>query len=70
MLYMKVVKKVNPTSSHHKKENVFFFFYSVSIWDDECSLNILYPFNDVYKLNQYVLYLKHTQCYILIIISQ
>ena len=29
MLYMKVVKKVNPKSSHHKQEFFFFFFYSV-----------------------------------------
>ena len=36
---MKVVKKVNAKSSHHKEEKFFFFFYSV--YDDECSLNIL-----------------------------
>ena len=39
MLHMKVVKKVNAKSSHHKEEKFFFFFYSV--YDDECSLNIL-----------------------------
>ena len=40
MLYMKVVKGVNPTSSHHKEE-IFFSFYFVSVWDDGYSLKLL-----------------------------
>ena len=31
MLYMKIVKRVNPKSSHHKENFYFFFFYFVSI---------------------------------------
>ena len=37
--YVKVVKRVNPKSSHHK--NNFYFFNFVSIWDDGCLLNLL-----------------------------
>ena len=36
MLYMEVVKRVNPKSSHHKEKKNFYF---VSIWDDGYSLN-------------------------------
>ena len=39
MLYMKVVKIVNPKSSHHKEKT--FFLFQVSIWDDGFSLNSL-----------------------------
>ena len=36
---MKVVKRVNPKSSHHKEKVYFFYFFNVvSIWDDRCSL--------------------------------
>ena len=39
MLYMKIVKKVNPKSSRHKEKEYFFYFFNfVSIWDDRCSL--------------------------------
>ena len=38
--YMKVLKRLNPKSSHHKEK--IFFFYFVSIWDDGCLLNLLW----------------------------
>ena len=31
MLYMKIIKRVNPNSSHHKEKNFFHFFNFVSI---------------------------------------
>ena len=27
MLYMNIVRRVNPKCSHHKEENVFYLFY-------------------------------------------
>ena len=39
MLYMKVVKRVNPKSSHHKENFFFYFFNFMSIGNDGCSLN-------------------------------
>ena len=60
MLYMKVVKRVKPKSSHHKEKTFFYFFKFVSLWDDGCSLNVLlWSFHDVsqiimlYNLNFY-----------------
>ena len=32
MIYLKVAKRVNPESSHHKEK--MFFFFLVSIWGD------------------------------------
>ena len=37
MLYMKVVKRVNPEFSSQGK--IFYFFNFVSIWDEGCLLN-------------------------------
>ena len=36
MSYMKVVKRVNSKSGHHKEK--YFSFHFVTIWDDGCSL--------------------------------
>lgn len=48
MLYMRVVKRVNPKSSH-QKEKMF--------------TNLLWPlFHDVCKSNHYAVHLKLTQC--------
>ena len=35
MLYRKIVKRINPKSSHHKEKDLFFLNF-VSIQDDEC----------------------------------
>ena len=61
MLHMKVVKRVNPKSSHHKEKILLCYFFNfVSIWDDECPLNVLWSsFHDIsqtimlYTLNSY-----------------
>ena len=34
MVYLKVVKRVDPKTSHHKEKTFFFFF--VSMWDGGC----------------------------------
>ena len=34
VVYLKVAKRVDPKSSHHKEKNIFFFF--VAIWGDGC----------------------------------
>ena len=39
MLYIKVVRRVNTKSYHHKGKNVFYF---VSVGGDGCSLNLLW----------------------------
>ena len=39
MLYMKVVKIINPKISHHKEWFFFFFKNLISIWSDWCSLS-------------------------------
>ena len=39
MLYMKVVKIINPKISHHKDWFFFFFKNLISIWSDWCSLS-------------------------------
>ena len=39
MLNTKAVKGVGPKSSHHK-EKFSFSFILLSIWDDDCSLNL------------------------------
>ena len=31
MLFMKVIKRVNPKSSHHKEKKNFFYFYFVPL---------------------------------------
>ena len=36
---MKLVKSVDSEISHHKEKTCFFYF--VSLWDDECSLDVL-----------------------------
>ena len=41
MLYLKVVKTVNPKSSQNKENFFFYFFNFVFIRDDRCSLNLL-----------------------------
>ena len=41
MLYMKI-KRVNPENSHHKERKFFYLFCFVSIWDDGCSVNLLW----------------------------
>lgn len=56
MLYIKV-KRVNPKSFYHMEK--MFFFYLISIWDDGCSLNLLWEsFHDICKSNHYVVHLK------------
>ena len=40
-----------------KKYFKYFLFNSVSVWDDECSLNALESFHDVYKSNHPVVHL-------------
>ena len=58
---MKTVKRVNLKGSHHKKKNFFLVYLKISIWDDGCSLNILWSsFDDVSKLS-YVVLLRLTQ---------
>lgn len=42
MLQMKVVKRANYKSSYHKKKIFSYFFNSMSIWDEACSLNLLW----------------------------
>ena len=66
MLYMRVVKRVNPKSSHHK-EIFFNFFNFVSLWDDGYSLNLLWYIYDVCKSNNYDVYLTLIQFFMLII---
>ena len=68
----KLLNRVNPKSSHHKEKTLFFYFFNfVSIWDDGCSLNLLWSsFRDIshiimlYTLNSYsavyLLYLSKT----------
>ena len=43
MLYMNIIKRVNPKNSHHK-EKYFFPIYKkfVSIWNDGYALNLLW----------------------------
>ena len=41
-LFMKIVKRVNPESSHHKKKNFFLFSYNfLSVCDNIYSPNIV-----------------------------
>jgi len=49
MFHMKVVKRANPKSFHHKEKIIFYFFNLASVWDDRSSLNLLWQ----YKLNHY-----------------
>ena len=61
----KILREQNPKNSHHKKKKYFSFFSFVFIWDDGCSLNLLWSsFHDVCESNHYV-HLKLTQCCIL-----
>ena len=42
MLYM-IVKRANPKSSYYKEKIIFFYFFNfVSVWEEGCSLNILW----------------------------
>ena len=41
MLYVQV-KRVNPKGAHHKESIFFYFFPFVSVWNDGCSLNLLW----------------------------
>ena len=52
MLHMKVVKGVNPKSSHHRGKYFFYLFNFVSVWDDECSLNLCDSHFMMYVVNQ------------------
>ena len=58
LLCMKAVKGVNPESSPHKKKK-FYFFNFVFIWDDRCSLTLVWSsFHDVCKSNHYAVWLN------------
>ena len=61
MLHMRVVTRLNPKSSHHTEKILLCYFFNfISIWDDECSLHLLWSsFHDIsqtimlYTLNSY-----------------
>ena len=60
---MRVVKSINPKSSQHKEKFFFCFFNSVSVWDDECSLNLLWEsLYDACESNHYAVHPKLIQC--------
>lgn len=40
VVYMEVVKRANPKSSHHIHKCYFYFFNLISLWDDGWSLNL------------------------------
>ena len=43
MLYMKIIKRLNPNKSSHHMEEIFFCFFNfVSTWDEGCSLKLLW----------------------------
>ena len=45
MLYMKVIKSLNPKRSHYKEKDFYYFFNFVTIWDDGQSLSLWKSFN-------------------------
>ena len=53
---MKVVKRENPKSSHHKKKFFSFTLYLYEMW--MFTKLIVYLFHDVYKSNHYAMHLK------------
>ena len=67
MLYMHLLKRVNPKGSHHNEKNGFFpyFFNFVSIWDDVystyCDHFMMYvsQISMLYTLNITVLYVNY-----------
>ena len=72
VLYTKVVKRANHKSPLHK-EKIFFLslLYFLSIWDNGCSLNLLWSsFHEVCKPNHYAVYLQLKQCCMLIMSQQ
>ena len=57
-VYIKVVKRMNPGSSHHKEKNVFCFFFL----DYGCSLNLFGHHLVVYVTNNDTVFFKLIQC--------
>lgn len=52
-------------SSHHNEKNIYFF---VRIWDERCSLNLLWPsFYSVCPSNHYTVHFQPIQWYLSII---
>ena len=60
----KLLKRVNPKKSSHHKENFYFYFFNfISVWNDGCSLNILwYSFHDIHFIMLYTLNLYSAVC--------
>ena len=64
MIYLKVVKRIDLKSSHHK-EKIFFVY----IW--WWMLNLLWQsFHKICKSNHYALHLEHIQCSIQLYINK
>ena len=62
--YIGIYSLVRESNSSNHKKVFFYLFNFVSIWDDECSLNLLFHSNHfmMYASN-YILHLKITQYY-------